>query len=66
MMIEDDKLKGVKSAVVAIGLSNKDTNDVKRSVTDLRPIIWQPVHYAICQECDCWIYELFQLLISLT
>lgn len=28
MMIEADKLKGVKSATVAIGLSNKDTNDV--------------------------------------
>jgi hypothetical protein len=28
MMIEADKLKGVKSAIVAIGLSNKDTNDV--------------------------------------
>lgn len=27
-MIEADKLKGVKSAIVAIGLSNKDTNDV--------------------------------------
>ena len=28
MMIEADKLKGVKSATVAIGLSNKDTSDV--------------------------------------
>lgn len=28
MMIEVDKLKGVKSAIVAIGLSNKDTSDV--------------------------------------
>ena len=28
MMIEADKLKGVKSATVAIGLSNNDTNDV--------------------------------------
>jgi hypothetical protein len=28
MMIEADKLRGVKSATVAIGLSNKDTNDV--------------------------------------
>ena len=27
-MIEADKLKEVKSATVAIGLSNKDTNDV--------------------------------------
>jgi hypothetical protein len=28
MMIEADKLKGVKSATAAIGLSNKDTSDV--------------------------------------
>lgn len=28
MMIEADKLKGIKSATVAIGLSNKDTNEV--------------------------------------
>ena len=28
MMIEVDKLRGIKSATVAIGLSNKDTNEV--------------------------------------
>ena len=28
MMTEADKLKGVKSATVAIGLSNNDTKDV--------------------------------------
>jgi len=31
MMIEVDKLRGIKSATVAIGLSNKDTNEVTDS-----------------------------------